>query len=125
MQRNMDLIRQLLLGLEGEASTQYEFSMENVDELEKWYNVDLLVQANLIRGLKVRWAADGTGPYPHTKGLVALTWEGHDFLDAVRNDSVWHRANEKAKAGGLDMQSLTFEVIKSLCVSTAKHVMGL
>ena len=125
MQRNMDLIRQLLLGLEGEASTQYEFNMENVDELEKWYNVDLLVQANLIRGVEVHWAADGTGPSVYTKGLVALTWEGQDFLHAVRNDSVWHQASKKAKAGGLDMQSLTFEVIKSLCVSTAKHVMGL
>ena len=125
MQRNMDLIRQLLLGIEGEASTQYEFNTEHVDDLEKWYNIDLLVQANLIRGVDVRWAADGTVPYPHTKGLVALTWEGHDFLDAVRNDSVWQQASEKAKAGGLDIQSLTFEMIKSLCVSTIKNVLGL
>ena len=50
MQRNMDLIRDLLLRIEGEASTQYEFNMEGVDDLEKWYNVDLLVQANLLRG---------------------------------------------------------------------------
>ena len=125
MQRNMDLIRQLLLAIEGEASTQYEFNMQGVDDLEKWYNVDLLVQANLIRGVEVRWAADGTGPYSHSKGLVALTWEGHDFLDAVRNDSVWQQASEKAKASGLDMQSLTFEVIKSLCVSAVKHILGL
>ena len=125
MRRNMDLIRQLLLRMEGEASTQYDFNVEDVDDLEEWYNIDLLVQANLIRGVEVHWAADGTGPYPHTKGLVALTWEGHDFLDAVRNDSVWQQASEKAKAGGLDMQSLTFEVVKSLCVSTVKHIQGL
>ena len=125
MRRNMDLIRQLLLGIEGEASTQQEFRIEGVDDLEKWYNIDLLVQANLIRGVEVRWAADGTGQYAYTKGLAALTWEGHDFLDAVRNDSIWQQASEKAKAGVLDMQSLTFEVIKSLCVSTTKHVLGL
>ena len=125
MRRNMDLIRQLLLGLEGETSTQYEFDMEGIDDLEKWYNIDLLVQANLIRGVEVRWSADGTGPYVQTKGLVALTWEGHDFLNAVRDDSIWLQASEKAKAGGLDMQSLTFEVVKSLCVSAAKHVLGL
>ena len=125
MRRNMDLIRQLLLGLEGETSTQYEFDVEGVDDLEKWYNIDLLVQANLIRGVEVRWAADGTGPYVQTKGLVALTWEGHDFLNAVRDDSIWLQASEKAKVGGLDMQSLTFEVVKSLCVSAAKHVLGL
>ena len=30
-------------------ATQHEFNMEHVDDLEKWYNIDLLVQANLIR----------------------------------------------------------------------------
>ena len=125
MQRNMELIRQLLIGMEGEPSTQYDFNVEHVDDLEKWHNIDLLVQANLITGVQVHWAADGTGSYAHTKGLVALTWEGHEFLDAVRNDSVWRQAGEKARAGGLDMQNLTFEMIKALCVSTAKHVLGL
>ena len=43
MRRNMDLIRELLLGIEGEASTQHEFRIEGVDDLEKWYNIDLLV----------------------------------------------------------------------------------
>ena len=125
MQRNMDLSRQLLLGMEGEASTQYDFNVEQVDDLEKWYNIDLLVQANLIRGVQVHWAADGTGPYVHTKGLVALTWEGHEFLDAVRNDSVWRQVMEKAQASGLDIQSLTFEVIKTLGVSIVKDGLGL
>ena len=44
MQRNMDLIRQLLLGMEGEASTQYDFNVEYVDDLEKWYNIDSLAK---------------------------------------------------------------------------------
>lgn len=69
MQRDLNLIRQLLLGLEGEASTQYDFDIGEVNDVEKWYNVDLLVQAYLIRGIEVRWAADGAGPYVHAKGL--------------------------------------------------------
>ena len=125
MKRNMDLIRQILLAIEVEPTTQHEFKMEGVDDLELWYNVDLLVQANLIRGVEVRWAADGAGPYAHSKGLVALTWDGHEFLEAIRSESVWQKAHEKANASGLDLQSLTFEVIKSLCVSTAKQILGL
>ena len=31
MRRNMDLIRQLLLGIEGEASTQHEFRHDGID----------------------------------------------------------------------------------------------
>ena len=125
MKRNMDLIRQLLLGIESETSTQHEFNIEGVDDLEKWYNVDLLVEANFIRGVAVRWAADGTGSYITFKGLVALTWHGHDFLNAVRDDTVWFEAKEKVHADGLDMQSLTFDVIKSLCVSTIERILGL
>lgn len=125
MQRNMNLIRQILLGIESAASTRYDFAVEGVDDLDKWYNIDLLVQANLIQGVEVHWASDGTGPYCHIRGLVALTWEGHDFLDAVRDDSVWEQATEKARTSGLDMQGLTFDVIKSLCVATAKHILGL
>ena len=125
MQRNMDLIRQLLIGIEGEPSTQYDFNIEGIGDLEKWYNVDLLAKANLIRGVEVRWAADGTDPYVYVKGLVALTWDGHDFLNAVRDDSVWHKAREKVRAGGLSMQSLTFDMIKSLCVSTIRETLML
>ena len=124
MQRNMDLIRKLLLGLESEASTQHEFNLEGVEELEKWYHVDLLLEAKFIRGVEVHWSADGRMVYPYLEGLVSLTWQGHDFLDAVRNDSVWQKAKEKAQAAGLDFQSLTIEVVKSLCVSTAKHLIG-
>ncbi len=115
----------MLLGIERETSTQYDFNIGGVDELEKWYNVDLLVEANLIKGAAVSWASDGTGPYVNFKGLVAMTWQGHDFFDAVRDDTVWSEVTEKANAGGLDMQSLTFDVIKSLCVSTIERMLGL
>ena len=125
MKRNMDLMRQLLLGIERETSTQYDFNIEGIGELEKWYNVDLLVEANLIKGVEVRWASDGIGPYVNFKGLVAMTWQGHDFLDAVRDDAVWSKAKEKARADGLDIQSLTLDVVKSLCVSTIESMLGL
>ena len=125
MKRNMDLIRQLLLCIERETSTQYDFGIEGVDEFEKWYNVDLLIQANFIRGVEVSWSSDGLGPSVYLKGLVSMTWQGHDFLDAVRDDTVWSEAKEQVSARGLDMQSLTFDVVKTLCVSTIEHMLGL
>ena len=125
MQRDMDSIRCLLLAMEAEPSTIYRFDLEGVCDQLKWYQVHLLSQANLIEGVRVRWAADGTGPYPTIGGLVALTWEGHDFLDAVRDDSVWEQVNKKARSAGLDIQSLTFELIKSLGMSVITGRLGL
>ena len=125
MQRNMDLIRKLLLEIENEKSIHHEFNPDGVQELVYWYHVDLLENSNLIRGIRVRWSSDGTHYEPFSYGLVSLTWQGHDFLDAVRSDSVWKKAKERAQSAGLDMQSLTFEVVKSLCVSTVKHIIGI
>ena len=73
MERDMDLIRSLLLAVESESSTIHRFDLEGVDDVLKWYHVYLLTQANLVEGVKVRWAADGTGPFPAVGGLVALT----------------------------------------------------
>ena len=125
MQRNMDLIRRLLLEIESEPSTQYRFEIDGVEELELYYHVDLLVEANLIRGVKVRWASDGTLASLFLGSPVALTWDGHEFLNAARNETVWQQTKEKAQARGLDIQSLTFDLIKSLSVSTIKSSLGL
>ncbi len=125
MQRDMNLIRRLLLSIEAEASTIYRFDMDGVDDVEKWYHVSLLTEAGFIKGVTVRWAADGTGPSINLAGLVALTWEGHEFLDAIRDETVWEKTKEKARASGLDMQSLTFDLIKSLGMSIIKGQLGL
>ena len=65
---------------------------------------------------------DPTSP---SEGHVALTWDGHDFLDAIRSDTVWQEAKETVQAKGLDIQSLTLDVVKSVCVSAIKDLIGL
>ena len=122
----MDLIRQLLLGIEQSSPGHHHaFTVDGFDDLEIWYNVHLLVEAEFIRGVTVRWGADGTGPYAHQGGLLALTWDGHDFLDAIRDDNVWQKTKEKVQADGLNMQSLTLDVVKTLCVSAIQQMVGL
>ena len=125
MQRDMDLIRRILLAIESSAANEYEFDIEGADEQIKWHNVNLLVQERLIEGVNIRWGADGTGPLVHLGGRVALTWKGHDFLDAVRDDSIWIKTKEKARARGLYLQSLTFDIVKSLSVSIIQGQLGL
>ena len=43
-----------------------------------------------------------------------LTWEGHDFLDKVREETVWNRIKEAVAQKGA---TLTFEIIKSVAPS--------
>ena len=41
---------------------------------------------------------------------ISLTWQGHEFLDAARNDTIWRKAKKKVleTTGGL-----AFDVLKA------------
>ncbi len=41
----------------------------------------------------------------------SLTWGGHDFLDAIRNDDVWSKTKSTVQE---KVGSATFEVVKAL-----------
>ena len=51
----------------------------------------------------------------HIRGL---TWEGHDFLDTVRDPDVWKRTKE----GASKMGGWTFGLLKDLGTAYLKHV---
>lgn len=53
---------------------------------------------------------------------LALTWSGHEFLEAARNDTIWKKAGEQIKKSGVDVTlSLLQEILKQL----AKQSLGL
>ncbi len=47
-----------------------------------------------------------------------MTWEGHDFLDAIRNDTIWNRvkATVTEKGGGASV-----EVMKEIAIQIGKR----
>ncbi len=116
MKRNMDLIRELLLRLESMETTRgamYHFALPDdeadpdlglvdftAQEIE--YHARLLIQAGLID--------PGNGGAFSGFTFRSLTWEGHDFLDAIRDDFIW----AKTKSGAREVGGLTFELLKAL-----------
>lgn len=39
--------------------------------------------------------------------IIGLTWKGHEFLDNIRDNTVWNAVKEKAsKFGGLSISAL-------------------
>ena len=53
---------------------------------------------------------------------IRLCWEGHEFLDNVRQDKLWEQAKDKIDSAG---GSLSFEVVKALVTELAKSAVGL
>jgi hypothetical protein len=51
-----------------------------------------------------------------------LTWEGHEFLDAARNKTMWNRAKTALTTQGA---GLSFDVMKALLLGYVKQELGL
>lgn len=114
MKRDMDLVRSILLELEKHphVSTRMDLNIEGYSPDEVSYHVKILDQAGLINAV-----ADANPPFDPTWVPISLTWEGHEFLDAAKDDTRWNRAKGimKEKGGGM-----VFEVLKSVLVEMAK-----
>jgi hypothetical protein len=80
----------------------------------------LLEEAGLVEaaiGLLEATTRPATGVYFRVE---RLTREGHDFLDAVRNDTVWTITEETLRSKEL---SWTFDVVWFLAISIAKDLL--
>ena len=122
MRRDMELIRSILLSIE---DVQDRHELPNLEippysEHEIDYNLDLLIGAGLING-RGSWTLGGT----YHVVINGLTWEGHDLLDAIRNESVWQGIQDRAEQAGLSLTALTVDVIRQLAVSVSRSFLGL
>ncbi len=113
MKRDMNLIRLLLLQQEEEEVDLSEFTEDQIV-----YHCALAIEANLLRGSVVK---DHEGQ-PRGAAILGLTWDGHDFLDAARNESAWNQAKEVTRSKGL---TLTFDILKDLLAATIRQQVGL
>ncbi len=78
---------------------------------QRVYHFALLIVAGLVHGETV---PDGRG-HPVSTGTLGLTWAGHEFLDAHRNEAIWKKAGERIKKPGADATiSLLQKVLKQL-----------
>jgi len=104
MKRDVELCRKLMLAVEAEKSP-WSIAGYSRDALTE--HVRLLSEAGF---LKVTNLADMDGD---DFRVDRLTWNGHEFLDAARNESVWQsvRSDLKKKAADVPL-SVLFEVLK-------------
>jgi len=121
MQRDMDLIREILFRIEdhadGFAPRELHFD-GNYTEAQIRYHVWLLGNAGLMNVAETTHMQSG-GPEAIP---VSLTWEGYEFIAAARNDQVWSKAKEKAKTVG---GAVSLAVFKQLLESILKHQLGI
>lgn len=118
MKRDMDLVRDILLEMEkwrtNAANREITIPGHTPDEIT--YHLGLMREAGLIKAIDAT-SHDGVAWLP-----VKLLWDGHEFLDAARSDTMWNKAKETViKNTG----TLTLEALKTALAMLMKHaVMG-
>ena len=118
MKRDMDLVREMLLALE-ELPAHFESPVKLVigegplaiagrsaDEIA--YHYRIMTEGGLISTFGI--GADGITIEKHT----GLRWQGHEFLDDVRDPKAWAAAKDGAKRAGAGSLGFLWEIAKSI-----------
>lgn len=109
MKRDMELIRKILFKIEADyvSTALINLTIDGYDFNDITYQCKLLYDAGLIDQYTARYCDDTI--YVFTVG--ALTWEGHDFLDKIRQDTIWNKTKETITKKGVPM---IIDVIKDV-----------
>ena len=112
MERNMDLCRLILFKIETEyrSTALYNLNIDGFDLDTVAYHCKILADAGLLDSYEPIYGDDRI--YAFSVG--SLTWAGHDFLDKIRENTMWDRIKDKIKYNTFPMN---LEVIKNVATN--------
>ena len=115
MKRDLDLARKILLAIEEDEKATgrglVSIRIEDCSEEQISYHVKLLHEAGLIE------AIDRSGGARFCWEAKNITWDGHEFLDSARNETLWRKAKEELKKTG----NLSFQILGEMLLSLARN----
>jgi hypothetical protein len=97
--RDLDLVRAILFKIEESplspvSGSEYQpFEVSGYDPMLVYYHLEMLREAGWLH-MEVAMGS------PPLVWITAITWEGHDFIETVRNAGVWARVRSKISTEG-------------------------
>ncbi len=113
MKRDMDLCRRIMLAVENETGVE-----DAPERPVLAYHVALLQEAGLLDAI-IQKDSKGNPANFHVK---RLTWEGHEFLEASKDPTIWEKAKSSIIKPGA---SWTFGLLAEYLKAEAKKHLGL
>jgi hypothetical protein len=114
MERDLDLIRTILLTIEGSSNFNMKmlYNLGYSNEVIN-YQLDLLNDVKYVDMKITHVQGQKAGIY----SINRLTQQGHDYLDSIRDVTIWKNVKEKiAKLAG----SVSLEIIKTIAIEIIK-----
>lgn len=120
MQRNMDLVRTILLRMEADPSGRAPRDLGIVSHSpeEVGYHAHIMAQEGLIEGIdQTTMLSKGPEMLP-----TKLTWKGHEFLDLARDQNRWNQAKAIVSKVGSAPISVWIKVLGDLMWKSVETV---
>jgi hypothetical protein len=120
----MELVREILLAVERDltsvGSNVHSIQIEGRSPDEISYHVLLLHGAGFVEAKVARPLRGGARYF-----ITAMTWQGHELLDSIRDPEVWKRTKAAAvKAGGASIEFM-WEIAKAYGKQVLKERLNL
>jgi hypothetical protein len=118
----METVREILLAIEASVNSPHEWveiHLSGRSEAEISYHVELLANAGLIT------ATDASSFDGHEWHAKALTCQGHEFLEAIRDPEVWRRTKDGIKKASNYSIEFAWELAKLYGKQLLKERLGI
>lgn len=115
MKRDYDLIREILLKIESSSTPWFEGVMQ-VDGYHDGvvsHHISLLMDAGFVKAIEL---PDAHTEYGFLLQDAELKWEGHEFLENVRDPVIWR----KTKAGATRVGTWSLPLLNELALGIIK-----
>lgn len=124
MRRHLVLVKELLHEIEAKDDLEHrkpeDFQIDGFDRSQVSYHLRLLFEAGFVSGEAIR--STSTPERLINFWVFDLTWQGHEFLAASRNERIWKKA---LTTFGDGLSSVPFSVLRELLLHEAKQQLGI
>jgi hypothetical protein len=121
LKRDMDLIRQIMLHLESFPDPDLnltEVSLDGYADQIVLGHLILLQEAGFISMNVERFL----GGEPPQIWVHRITWEGHEFLEAVRSETIWAKSTKVITSAGI---GLAWPLLQAVLRAKAAEHLGI
>ena len=120
MKINNDCIRDLLLYLEENLDYNKEINLNNINlgnysQNDLLYTAEKLSEANFLNTV-IKWNTTST----HIIVVKSITYNGHEFLDTIRDETVWKET--KSILSKVSSSSISF--ISNIAIQVLSNIIS-
>lgn len=117
MQINYDCIRDILLYLETNLTLSTSIRLSQIIQNVSHSEDD--VKYSIMKLLEADYLVSQNALYDKHKNLISvsisqITWDGHEYLNSIKDDSFWNKAKNKLHQAGIFSLKLSIPIISEL-----------